>query len=258
VEAAEAAVEAAEAARAEVDALLRQADLTEPLTTTARLSGPAAARATRLEQRLLALAQEDPAALDGSAAELAYLANVLQATPAAATRGTEARLLAMAVANLGMELLEARGRTIVPGREPGLIQPFLLGWRALVELPGQLLRALEEGLAAPAVEERLAARPWLQADIEQSVDDLRRAVRSEDHAAGREALALLSLVFDPAACRAAGHLLAVPPAFPVALAGGPGEAARPLRTRDELHAVYRLLQTIARGGYGTSLNTSLE
>jgi hypothetical protein len=211
-----------------------------------RLTGPSAGSELVLARRLDRLAAADPSGMARVGTELAYLANVLLAgidfPVTERTREDEARGLAFATANLGLELLEARRLDVALDEPPGLIRTFLVAWRTLSELPHHLVRAFEALFVSPDLTRSLERRRWLEPQMAESLDDLRDAVRTGDFDAAREALALLSLTVDTASCHAAAHLLALPPRFPELLDGGGRDAARWIATADDLQRVSNLLR----------------
>jgi hypothetical protein len=204
-------------------------------------------RSSRLQERLREQAAQDPVGVERAAAELAYLANVLLAGVVdrlVSRDPQDARDHVMAICNLGLEVIEHAGGSVTPGREPGLIRPFLVAWRILGDLPWQVVTAFDRAFAAPTTQDALSAGDWRYRQAEESLDDLRAAVRGGRFDAAREAVMLLSLTFDTNACRAAIHLLAALPAFPCLLEGGDHLAGRPIARRDDLAAVARLLSRI--------------
>jgi hypothetical protein len=230
---------------AEVWALLAAAGVIESAAPTALLDGPGNEPLT-LERRLDALAARHPAALGQVARELAYLANVLLTLelPGAGSREDLARQLAFATTNLGLELLEARGRPVDLHRPPGAVRAFLLGWATLLDLPARLVAACASALESPEARRRLASRMWLHDTVRESIADLAGAVPQQRFDVAREALTLLSLALDAHACRAAVHLLGVPPQFPALLEGGDKDASRWIRTRQDLEQLAGLLRRL--------------
>lgn len=244
--AADAATSGAEAAAAAPDlwSALAAAGVIDAASPAGLLGGPASPTpAPLLRQYLDDLAASDSAALEHTAAELAYLANVVLAgvTLHGDRREAQARELAYATASLGIELLEARGHTVRLGEPPGLIRPFLLAWRTLNELPRRIAEAFESALAAPTMDDHLASRHWLRAQTEEALDDLQSAVRTRRLDAAREAVGLLSLAFATDACRAIVHLLGQPPRFPALLDGGHKDDARWIQSRRDLERVRSVL-----------------
>ncbi len=208
------------------------------------LAGPSGSAST-LDRHLDALAASAPERLADAAAELAYLANVVAAAvdlPLAGRREAEARELAAATANLGIELLERHGVHVRPGQPPGLVQAFLLAWHALAELPAHVVQAFEVAMRAPETRRSLARRQWLRGQTAESMNDLSVAVRTGRHEAAREAVGLLSLAFVTDACRATAHLLGDPPRFPGLLEGGDKEAGRWFRSVTDLERTATLLR----------------
>lgn len=228
--------------------LLRAAGIVAGQAPIGLLSGPSGADELELARRLRDLGSAD--ALAGSAAELAYLANVLLAAVDLPGQRPEAdaRDLALATANLGLELIESAGLVVEPGQPPGLVRPFLVGWRALHELPQRLARACSAALASPASQRRLAAQPWLQPQLLASLADLEREARDGRFEAARESLGLLSLALDVQACRAAAHLLNRPSRFPLLLEQGEPDSARWIRGRADLDGLEALFGSLVRPG----------
>lgn len=150
------------------------------------------------------LADEHPMAFDARARELAYLASVLIAGIAVEDRPfvpEEARSAALATCNLGLEVAEARGERVRIEAEPGLVGLFLVGWRALTEVPGRVLNAFTDSLTALRLESLDPLHVWLVEQAEGSVSDLREAISKQDFTAAREAVTVLGFVFDPKVCR---------------------------------------------------------
>lgn len=231
----------------ELWSLLAAAGVVDSASPTGLLGGPAAAaEPSTFERYLDDLAGDDPGAFERTAAELAYLANVIRAAVDLDTeqRDASARELAFATVSLGIELLEARGFEVRLGEGAGSIRPFLLGWRTASELPSEVARAFEAALAAPAMTCYLEHRHWLRAQIEEALDDLRSALRGSRFPAAREAVAVLSLAFETDACRAAVHLLGQPPRFPVLLDGGHKDHARWLQSLRDLDRVGTVLANL--------------
>ncbi|MEQ8860344.1 MAG: DUF6178 family protein [Pseudomonadales bacterium] len=233
------------AADAEIWSLLEQAGVVEKQPPAGLLAAPDAP-ACLLQQRLDPLAAVAPGALAGPGSELAYLANVLLAVDVLPEESGEdaARDLAFATVNLGLELLEARGETADLEAPPGLVRAFMLAWHTLLGMPRAVARAVDTGIAAPRTVAWLGSRAWLREQIDESQQDLHRAVRDGDTEAAREALALLSLALDTDACRGAAHLLGPMPRFPCALEGGAKEDARWFRSIADLERVAVLLRTL--------------
>jgi hypothetical protein len=227
---------------AEVWALLAAAGVVEPAAAAALLTGPGNEPLT-LERRLEALGAGHPAAFGQAARELAYLANVLLTLelPGPGGREDSARELALATTNLGLELLEVRGVLVDLHRPPGAVRAFLLGWSTLLDLPARLVAACEAALESPGVHRRLASRTWLHDAMRESLADLTGAVPQQRFDAAREALTLLSLALDADACRAAVHLLGMPPRFPALMEGGGKGASRWIRTEQDLGQLEGLL-----------------
>lgn len=225
--------------------LLEQAGVIEKQMPAGLLAAPDAS-ACLLQQRLDTLAAVEPRALAGPGSELAYLANVLLAVDVLPEGSGEdaARDLAFATVNLGLELLEAHGETADLEAPPGLVRAFMLAWHTLLGMPRAVVRAVDTGMAAPRTVAWLESRAWLQAQMNESQQDLHRAVRDGDTEAAREALALLSLALDTDACRGAAHLLGPMPRFPGALEGGTKEDARWFRSIVDLERVAALLRTL--------------
>jgi hypothetical protein len=229
-------------------ALLAQAGVIDQPTPAGLLPAPGGGTLLALHQRLAALAESAPDDFAAAAAELAYLANVVLAARGASGHRTgldEARELAFATCNAGLELLARRDVEVTPGVEPGLVRPFLVAFRVLEELPAQVVRAFERAYAAPRTRRGLAVRQWLDRLADESLDDLRAAVREQRFHAAREALGLLSLAFDTQICRAAGHLLDEWPAFPGILEGGDHLARRWIRSGADLDRLAAALDNVA-------------
>ena len=154
-----------------------------------------------------ALAARDPAAATERMRELGYLANVV--TQGVRRDGVPFTVAAAAefvltTAGLGLDWLytrDASGAARALDEAPGVVRLFGLGWALIGGMPAQLLQACEDAFVGHAVTERLRSRQWLRDEVESGLDDLRRGLRSGDYAAAREALTLLSLAFDAAACR---------------------------------------------------------
>jgi hypothetical protein len=226
--------------------LLVNAGILEAANPVGALAGPQAGPELVLRQRLDSLAATDPDGLAHAASELAYLANVLltgvDLPGSERAREDQARELAFATASLGLELLEHRALPVTIGVAPGLIRTFLVAWRTVAELPQHLLRAFERTLASPQTVRSLEDKAWLRGQMEESLNDLRSAVRGARFDAARDAVSVLSLGFDTRTCRAATHLLGQPPRFPGLLEGGDKDASRWIRAVDDLERVSALLQ----------------
>lgn len=227
-----------EACGADVWGLLAATGILNEAPASLRLTGPRAPDPLRLTAELQRLADDAPDAFERCAAELAYLANALLAS---AVAETDARELAFATANLGLELIGAHGLSAGLERPPGLVRAFLVGWRAQTELPARVVEACAAALTAPAVRGRLAARPWLDAQMQASRADLEAEVAAGQFDAARESLALLSLALNVEACRALASVLDRPPRFPAALEPAAGHAARWIRSRNDLVAIGAVL-----------------
>jgi hypothetical protein len=227
--------------------LLVESGVLESTRPVALLAGPKSAELPLLA-RLRGLPDD---ALASVSSELAYLANVLLADAgfAAELRGEgDARDLVLAMTNLGIEVLEETGHTVEIGREPGLVRPFLVARRVLHDLPGRVLTAFEDCAATRAFAGVMARRSWLEADIEAAFDALRANVTESRFAEAREAVLILSLVFDRAACRAVLPLLSAAPAFPCVVEGGGADATRWIRGRDDLGRIAKLLRGLLAEG----------
>lgn len=228
------------AAAAELWALLTRAGVVDA-PVAGLLAAPETTTLT-LHRRLREVA-DDAEAIDASAAELAYLANVLVATVLEGEGADRARELAMAATNLGIELLEQHHDRVVPGSGAGLVRPFLVAWRTLGELPMQVVRVFEARFAE--LEERPpAGRAWLLGEARASLAALRSAVDAGDFDAARDALGVLSLLFDTDTCRSAAHLLDAPPAFPGLLDGADHSSRRPIRGVADLTRIAHLLDAV--------------
>ncbi|HEX7035580.1 MAG TPA: hypothetical protein VF210_07385 [Pseudomonadales bacterium] len=212
-------------------ALLAAAGIALEPTPAPRLTGPRTPTPLTLTNELQRLAGQEPGAFDRCGAELAYLANVLLSVTAA---DADARELAFATANLGLELITARGLSAGLDRPPGLIRAFLVGWRAQNELPDRVASACATALEAPAVRRRLDGRDWLDGQVQASCVDLRSEVAGGRFDAARNSLAVLSLALNVEVCRAVASLLDRPPRFPCVLEGGEPRAARWIRERADL------------------------
>jgi hypothetical protein len=221
-------------------ALLVESGVLEAARPVALLAGPKSAELPLLT-RLRALPDDEVAS---AASELAYLANVLLADAAFAgeLRGEgDARDLVLAMANLGIELLEESGRSVEIGREPGLVRPFLVARQVLHMLPARVVEAFEDAAASRAFAGAMARREWLAGDVEGAFETLGDSVAASRFPEARDAVLLLSLVFDRAACRAVLPLLSAAPAFPCVLEGGGADTTRWIRARDDLARIAKLL-----------------
>jgi hypothetical protein len=219
-------------------------DVTRPV---ALLSGPKSAELPLLA-RLRELPEEQVA---NAATELAYLANVVLADTAFAAElqgEADARDLVLAMANLGIELLEEAGHSVQIGCEPGLVRPFLVARRMLHDLPARVLAAFEDCAGSRTFDAVMARRVWLADDIEGAFAALRASVAEARYSEARDAVLLLSLVFDRSACRAVLPLLSAVPAFPRVLEGGGADTVRWIRARDDLERIARLLGGLLAAG----------
>ncbi len=165
----------------------------------------------RIALEALQLAQ--PHAVADRLRELSYLANILMKSqrrdgvPFVASDASEA---AIATASLGLDWLQLRdpaGAAASLRAEPGAVRLFAIGWCLIAGLPARVVNACELALAGTAAVAKLAKRNWMREEVVGALDDLGRHVRARDFLAARGALTLLSLVFDPAVCRALRSVL---------------------------------------------------
>jgi hypothetical protein len=99
---------------------------------TLLLTNQQSGKHSALTQALTELAETDQPALERSARELAYLANVIKAgtrAEGAPPSDAEARDCAYSTCERGLELIRQRGLEVRIEQEPGLIRLFALGWR---------------------------------------------------------------------------------------------------------------------------------
>lgn len=228
-----------------------------------RLTG-ATNRAPGLRESIEAMAQRDPEAAVLRMRELGYLANVLMkalrrdGVPCTEADAADA---ALATASLGLDWLRGRDASAAAtalASAPGVVRLFGIGWNLVAGLPARLVTACESAFASEAISARLAKRSWLRAEAEAGMDELARQVRGQDFLAAREALTLLSLVFDVGACRELRAVLDELPRIVVtdsSVAGssvtdssvaGSNEATRGIAAVDDLRAIAALMQRLAR------------
>ena len=235
-------------AESEIWRLLGEAGVLDGAPPAALLAGPGRPQPLTLQRRLDDAAAESPDRLAHAAAELAWLANVLITGVglmiSGGRREEQARELAFATANLGIELLEHRESPVVLGEPPGLVRAFLVGWRVLDELRASLPAAFERAFASPAMAAHLEPRVWLRQEMDASLEALAAAVAESRLDAAREAVGLLSLACHTASCRAAAHLLGHPPRFPLLLEGGGKDEARWIRSLDDVERLSALLDSL--------------
>lgn len=202
---------------------------------------------------LVKLSAAEPAALDSRGLELAYLANVLLAGVAlqdAAMSPVEAREAALALCNLGYELLQERREDPRLGDpEPGLVRLFLIGRAALRDVPGQVVQAFGQALERLKAAGSGPAHEWRVAEAQAAFEDLRVAVARHERVAAREALDLMGFFFEHRSCQQAAALLDEIPR----LSQGDGNGALQwLASLQDLRALDRLLGSIGVRGHGGS------
>jgi hypothetical protein len=189
------------------------------------------------------LAIEDSAIFEQRTQELAYLANVLLAAGSADDQlsDKDAKDAALSTCCLGYELsLDAAADDLQ--KDPALIRAFLLGRHTVNRIPQQVVRAFEAAIATTDIEQS-----WLRGEASLAVRDLRTAIAGRNFVDAREAVILLSIVFDTATCRAIAPLLDAMPRYSLLLEDGKRasdvtwiNAKRDLDRIDSLLAAIRL------------------
>jgi hypothetical protein len=234
----ERAVAADEAELTALRTQMEAAGLLEPRGATLLLTHNPTRVPTLLVKRLARLAADDTLAFEARGRELAYLGSVLIAAIALegeTLTAEEAKGAAFATCNLGLELLEKQAVDARIDREPGLLQPFLLGWQTLGHIPARTVQALTRSLARLQASALVAGQLWMLDDAVSNLAEVRAALSRRDYAAAREAALLLTFVLDPHACRAILPLLDELPhlgarqhrAVPQSRQGIAGQAERP-------------------------------
>ena len=189
--------------------------------------------------------------------ELSYLANIVVQSlrrNGAALVAHEASEAVVATASLGLAWLHVRDPSAAARAlhsEPGAVRLFGIGWCLIGGLPARVVSACELAFAGEAVTARLARRNWMRDEVERALDDLRRCVREQAFVDAREALTLLSLVFDPSTCRALRPVLDEVPRISmrghvptVSPADASDERARWISGLDDLRSIAELLQRL--------------
>jgi hypothetical protein len=240
---------------AQLDALrneLEAAGLVDKPATTRLLTHDSPTRRPPLVSRLAQLTQDNPEAFDTRSRELAYLASVLMGGVGVnneAMSTEDARDAALATCNLGFELAQKRGDdSHLESPEPGLVRLFLVGWRALADLPQLVVEAFTRSFEKLATEAASPAQEWLVAEARIALEDLRSAVTRRDLAAAREAALVMSFFFEPRTCRAVVPLLdEIPRVVTSRLGGERGGSGRWIEALADLRGVRELLGTIVDG-----------
>jgi hypothetical protein len=161
----------------------------------------------------------------------------------------DARDAALATCNLGFELAQKRGDDAhLESPEPGLVRLFLVGWRALADLPQLVVEAFTRSFETLAAEAASPDQEWLVAEARIALEDLRSAVTRRDLAAAREAALVMSFFFEPRACRAVVPLLdEIPRVVTTRHGAARGGGPRWIESLADLRGVRELLETIVDG-----------
>ena len=222
------------------------AGLIEPPAETPLLTHDSAHSQLPVIKLLAQLAHADPQAFDMRGRELAYLASVLIASVTVndeAMSGEDAKGAAIALCNLGFEVLGENGEDARLGSEPGLVRLFLVGWQAIGEVPGRVVDAFERALEQLKSATTLPAHEWLMEEAQSAFADLHAAFAQRNFTAAREAMLMLSFVFEPRSCRAAVPLMDEVPRIAATAAGSDGaHGARWIDSLADLRRVARLLE----------------
>jgi hypothetical protein len=192
---------------------------------------------------LAQLAHDDSKAFDMRSRELAYLASVLMTSATVndeAMSGENAKEAALAMCNLGLEILRENGGDARIGSEPGLVRLFLVGWQVIGEVPGRVVDAFKRSLKELKAAMSLPAYDWLVQEAQGAYADLQAAFARRNFSAAREAVLMLSLVFEPRSSRAAAPLMDEVPRI-LAIPGG---SARWIDSLADLRRVGELLDCI--------------
>jgi hypothetical protein len=142
--------------------------------------------------------------------------------------------------NLGLEILRENGGDARIGSEPGLVRLFLVGWQVIGEVPGRVVDAFKRSLKELKAAMSLPAYDWLVQEAQGAYADLQAAFARRNFSAAREAVLMLSLVFEPRSSRAAAPLMDEVPRI-LAIPGG---SARWIDSLADLRRVGELLDCI--------------
>jgi len=220
---------------------LRTVELLESNAAALLLTTSAIPEEPSLMIDLRRLAAADPEIFERRTQELAYLANVLRAAGSADDElsDKDAKDAALSTCCLGYELsLDASAGDLQ--KDPALIRAFLLGRHAVNLIPQQVVRAFEAAIATTDIEQS-----WLRGEASLAVRDLRTAIAGRNFVDAREAVILLSIVFDTTTCRAIAPLLDALPRYSLLLESG--QRARDVRwisTKRDLDRIDSLLAAI--------------
>ena len=224
---------------------LEAAGLIEPPVATPLLTHDAAREQLPVVKALAQLSHDDPTAFDMRARELAYLASVLLASVTVndeALSGEDAKGAAIALCNLGYEILRENGADARLGSEPGLVRPFLVGWQMIGEVPGRVVDAFKRALEELRAATSLPMHEWLVEEAQGAYADLYAAFARRNFGAAREAVRMLSFVFDARSSRAAVPLMDEVPRISTAASGK--DSARGVRWIDSLADLRRVGQLL--------------
>jgi hypothetical protein len=228
-------------------AALRTAELLEPNEAPLLLTTSSASTELSLVTGLRRLAAEHSESFQRRTQELAYLANVLLAAGSVdddQLSDKDAKDAAFALCALGYELsldtsaIESSGTNLQ--HEPALIRAFLLGRHAVNLIPQHVACAFETAIATADI-----AQPWLRDEANIALRDLKAAIAARKFQDARDAVILLSIVFDTTTCRAIVPLLDDLPRYSLLLEGGKrsGEV-RWISTKRDLDRIGSLLAAI--------------
>ncbi|HTE40570.1 MAG TPA: DUF6178 family protein [Steroidobacteraceae bacterium] len=222
---------------------LRTVELLESNEAPLLLTTSTIAEEPSLMINLCRLAAEDSESFEHRTLELAYLANVLLAAGSAdgELSDKDAKDAAFSTCCLGYELsLDDSAGDLQ--KDPALIRAFLLGRHAVNLIPQQVVRAFEAAIATTDIEQS-----WLRGEASLAVRDLRTSIAGRNFVDAREAVILLSIVFDTTTCHAIAPLLDAMPRYSLLLEGGKRasdvrwiNAKRDLDRIDSLLAAIRL------------------
>ena len=221
-----------------------------PATAGLLASPRADNQASPLRSALQALQDTEPHAVADRLRELSYLANVLMLSMrcnGAPFLAGDASDAVIATASLGLDWLQSRDRASAASAlhaAPGVVRLFGIGWCLVAGLPARVVSACELAIAGEAASAKLAKRGWMRDEVQRALDDLGKGVRAQAFMDARDALTLLSLVFDPATCRALRAVLDEVPRISVRQQTASDERVEWIASVADLRRVAALLQQL--------------
>ena len=231
--------------------ILEQARIIDSVPLQLPQLGTAGQKRLPLIDLLDRLENNNQAAFQQRASELAYLATVLIAGTSLEQMqftGRDARDAALATCNLGLEYLQSKRMELHLDIEPGLIRLFLVGWQLLGKMRDRVVGAFSGSYSERATTERLAKSPWLRQEAHSGIRDLQNAVAECRFGDARDAVIFLSIVFDATACRAIAPLFDDLPHLETRVKGSKdSEHVRWIASLTDLNRIGLSLSQLAKG-----------